>query len=269
MLTWLQRPKQSKTLASAQTPPGVRIYAVGDIHGRADLLEQLQGQIEQDAARHPDKVRQLIYLGDYVDRGPQSREVLELLSRRRLPGVTSHCLLGNHDQAMRHFLRDPLTGAYWLELGGLATLLSYGVGVWSADPVDPADPPEIAAALRAAMPSHHQAFLQDLELSRCVGDFFFVHAGIRPRIPIAQQQPQDLIWIREHFLSDTKPHPYVVVHGHNARAAIELCSNRIGIDTGAYATGRLSCLILDGATRMLIDTQQGGPQTLPSPTGAR
>ncbi|MCF8003264.1 MAG: metallophosphoesterase, partial [Chromatiaceae bacterium] len=98
MLTWLQRPKQSKTLESAQTPPGVRIYAVGDIHGRADLLEQLQGQIEQDAARHPDKVRQLIYLGDYVDRGPQSREVLELLSRRRLPGVTSHCLLGNHDQ---------------------------------------------------------------------------------------------------------------------------------------------------------------------------
>lgn len=263
MFAWIHRRKPLMSLESARTPPGVRIYAVGDIHGRADLLEQLQSQIAQDTAKHPDKALQLIYLGDYVDRGPQSREVLELLTKRQLPGVATRFLLGNHDQVMLDFLREPLAGGYWFNLGGLATLVSYAVGDWTADPDDPA---ETAAALRAALPPHHHAFLQGLELSHCVGDFFFVHAGIRPAIPIAQQQARDLIWIRERFLSYTKPHPFVVVHGHHVSATVELCSNRIGIDTGAYATGRLSCLILDGAQRMLLDTQQGGP--LPLPAGA-
>ncbi len=242
-------------------PEGMRLYAVGDIHGRADLLEQLQGQMEQDAAQHQDKDLRLVYLGDYIDRGPQSREVLELLSSHRPAGVTTHFLMGNHEQAMLAFLADPLSAAQWLQFGGLATIVSYAAGEWEADADDLV---ETAAALRAALPEHQLAFLEGLELSRCFGDYLFVHAGIRPAVPLEQQQAQDLLWIREPFLSYAKPHPLMVVHGHHVGDAIDVRPNRICVDTGAYATGCLSCLILDGDKRLFLDTQRGGPQPLTS-----
>ncbi|MBK1705933.1 hypothetical protein CKO40_15560 [Halochromatium glycolicum] len=244
----------------ARAPEEMRLYVVGDIHGRADLLEPLQARIEADAARYPDRDRWLIYLGDYVDRGPQSREVLECLSRPPAAALNRCCLMGNHEQAMLGFLADPLAGAHWLEFGGLATLSSYQV----APPTPDADGLlEAAAALRAALPAHHLAFLEQLELSRRFGDYLFVHAGIRPGVPLEAQAPQDLLWIREPFLSARKPHPLMVVHGHHVSVAVDVRANRIGVDTGAYATGRLSCLVLEGTGRWLLDTREGGPRPLP------
>jgi serine/threonine protein phosphatase 1 len=258
MLGWL-RPKRKAEAAPARTPDGMRIYAVGDIHGRADLVEQLQQQIELDAAQHPGKDRRLIYLGDYVDRGPQSREVLERLSTEPPAGVTTHCLMGNHEQAMLRFLADPAGYAQWLEYGGLATIESYTSGQWRMDPDDLGD---IAAVLSDAVPAHQLEFLKGLELYRCFGDYLFVHAGIRPGVPLEAQQIEDLLWIRGEFLSATTPHPFVVVHGHHVGDAIDVRKNRICVDTGAYATGCLSCVILDGSDRFRMDTQEGGPVPL-------
>lgn len=259
MLGWWRERRSALSQEPARTPDGMRIYAVGDIHGRADLLERLQDQIEQDAARHPGKQLLLIYLGDYVDRGPQSREVLELLSRHRPLGASTHFLSGNHEQAMLSFLRDPLASAQWLGYGGWETIASYTGGAWEADPDDLV---ETAAVLRAALPEHQLAFLEALELSRCFGDYLFVHAGIRPGVPMERQQAQDLLWIREPFLRYTKPHPFVVVHGHHVGESVDVRPNRICVDTGAYATGCLSCLILDGAERLLLNTRQRGVMPL-------
>lgn len=258
MLGWF-RGKRKTERAAARTPDGMRIYAVGDIHGRADLLEQLQQQIELDAAQHPGKDRHLIFLGDYVDRGPQSREVLERLSNQPPAGVTTHCLMGNHEQAMLRFLADPAGFAQWLEYGGLATIESYTSGQWRMDTDDVVD---LAAALNDAVPAHQLAFLKGLELYLCFGDYLFVHAGIRPGVPLKAQQTEDLLWIRGEFLSATSPHPFMVVHGHHVGDAIDVRKNRICVDTGAYATGCLSCLILDGSERFRMDTRQGGPVPL-------
>lgn len=293
MLSWRRHRSAERLTPVPKVPDGMRLYAVGDIHGRADLLEQLLGLIAADAAQHPAQACWLLFLGDYVDRGPQSREVLELLTRlwqrgfaaaaqsadpgdqaestgtgppggadaaadpERAPEALS-CgfLMGNHEQSMLHFLADPLGAAQWLEYGGLETLASYGV---AAPAPDFDGLMEAGAALRAAVPAHHLAFLEGLELSRQFGDYLFVHAGIRPGVPIEDQEPADLLWIREPFLSHQKPHPLMIVHGHQIRDGVDLRLNRIGIDTGAYATGCLSCLVLDGAERWLIDTVQGGP----------
>jgi serine/threonine protein phosphatase 1 len=238
----------------------MRLYVVGDIHGRADLLQSVQAQVEADAARHPDRERWLIFLGDYVDRGPQSREVLEHLSGPPAAGLNRCCLMGNHEQALLSFLADPVAGAHWLEFGALATLSSYQV---APPPADVDGLLAAAAALRAALPAHQRAFLEQLELSRRFGDYLFVHAGIRPGLPLTAQTPQDLLWIREPFLSARRPHPLMVVHGHHITEAIDVRANRIGVDTGAYATGRLSCLVLEGTGRWLLDTRAGGPRPLP------
>jgi serine/threonine protein phosphatase 1 len=237
----------------------MRIYAVGDVHGRADLVQRLLGQIEADAAQHPDKDRRLVLLGDYVDRGPQSREVLELLSTFEGSGLSACFLMGNHEQAMLGFLADPVAMAQWFEYGGLETLASYGIAA-PAREVD--DLLETAAALRAALPAHQLAFLEGLELSRRFGDYLFVHAGIRPEVPLEAQEPRDLMWIRETFLSYDKPHPLMVVHGHHVTDGVDARANRIGVDTGAYATGCLSCLVLDGAQRWVMDTRRGEPLPL-------
>ncbi|MEA3641105.1 MAG: metallophosphoesterase family protein [Lamprobacter sp.] len=234
----------------------MRIYAVGDIHGRADLVEQLQHQIGQDAAEHAGKELHLIYLGDYVDRGPNSREVLELLSAKPPVGLVSHCLMGNHEQAMLNFLDDPVGAAQWLKYGGLETIESYTSDGWE---IDPDDVTGMAMALRDALPEHQLAFLKGLELYQCFGHYLFVHAGIRPGVPLKAQRADDLLWIRGEFLNSAKVHPFVVVHGHHVGDAVEVHSNRICVDTGAYATGSLSCLILDGADRLRMDTREGGP----------
>jgi serine/threonine protein phosphatase 1 len=183
-----------------------------------------------------------IFLGDYVDRGPYSRDVIDLLIDRRRRHQTTF-LKGNHEDCMLQVLADPAALAEWKMIGGLSTILSYGV-VATGHP-DPQSHPRIAAALAEAIPEDHRGFLRSLRLSFSIGDYFFVHAGVRPGVPLAAQSPRDLLWIREDFLLHEEDFGKVVVHGHTPAMEPEIRRNRINIDTGAYATGRLTCLVLE------------------------
>lgn len=252
----LFRKNQASTDAAGcpRTPEDMRIYAIGDIHGRDDLLRLLHERILDDAARHPYRQKIAIYLGDYVDRGPDSCDVLERLSTRPLPDFTSIYLMGNHEQALLGFMRDPGAWSNWLLYGSLATLSSYGVSTRTQNDQKPLH--QVAQELALKMPAHQLDFLDRLETWRVFGDYCFVHAGIRPNIPLERQNPDDLLWIRDEFLHYSKPHPKVVVHGHQISDEPEVRSNRIGIDTGAFATGRLTCLVLDGEEQTFIDTRR-------------
>jgi len=236
----------------ARAPAGSRVYAIGDIHGRADLLARLHGGILEDAANAPGR-RVAVYLGDYVDRGLDSRAVLDLLLDEPLPGFERVVLLGNHEAMLLGFLERVERGPNWLWNGGAATLLSYGV----AAPADPQDPQALDAcrvALAAAMPERHLAFLRGLPLSHVEGGYAFVHAGLRPGLPLALQAAEDLLWIRDEFLRSRLDHGHIVVHGHSIGREVEFRPNRIGVDTGAYASGRLSAVALEDDRRWLLST---------------
>jgi len=236
----------------ATVPPATRVYAIGDIHGRADLLRSLHAQIEADAAGHAGR-RVLIYLGDYVDRGKWSREVIDVLLDEKPAGFETVYLMGNHERAMLDFLDDATAGPMWFMNGGLETLRSYGVPVSVTHPAA-VSPFAAQAALRARLPARHRDFLSALTLTHVEGDYLFVHAGIRPSVPLTAQRAHDLLWIRDEFLRSTRDHGKVVVHGHTISAAPEERPNRIGIDTGAFATGRLTCLCLEGPQRRFFVT---------------
>ena len=227
------------------TPPGKRIYAIGDIHGCARQLQSLLQQIREDAALGPAAENLLVTLGDYVDRGPGSREVLELLAGDPLPGFSRVHLRGNHDAMMLDFLENPDSGPLWLMNGGDATCRSYLVEP-SALPVT------LCRDLRAALPEAHLAFLRSLRLSHEEGGYLFVHAGIRPGVPLAAQTPDDMMWIRDAFLLSPEDHDRLVVHGHTPRHAPERRPNRIGIDTGACFGGDLTCLVLEGEQQRFL-----------------
>ena len=224
-------------------PAGTRIYAVGDIHGRFDLLERALDRIDDDLARSAAGQAKIVFVGDYVDRGLESAMVIERLSQLE----ASHnviCLRGNHETLMGAFLEHPPSYAPWVEAGGLPTLTSYGL---SSPPMH-ADTPqaeELCLRFRQLIPPHHLAFIQRLRSHLVVGDYVFVHAGLRPRLPIARQSEDDMLWIREDFLLYNGMHEKRVVHGHSPVVAPEVLPNRINIDTGAYATGNLTCLVLE------------------------
>lgn len=234
-------------------PASTRVYAIGDIHGRADLLRGLHEKITADAAGHAVDRKVAVYLGDYVDRGENSREVIDLLLDEPLPGMYSVFLLGNHEDAMLSFLDDPGVGANWVLNGGEATLMSYGVG----HPRD-GDLSErwrlIQAGLRKNLPSRHLEFLRSLELGHIEGGYLFVHAGIRPGLRFERQAREDMLWIRDEFLASSADHGVCVVHGHTITTSVEVLPNRIGIDTGAYFSGKLTCLVLEGEGHRLIQT---------------
>jgi diadenosine tetraphosphatase ApaH/serine/threonine PP2A family protein phosphatase len=238
----------------ARVPPGVCVYAIGDIHGRADLLQVLHRQIQADADQlTPGTEKLALYVGDYVDRGLESRQVLDLLLERPLPDFHPIYLLGNHDAWLLSFLIDAKIGSTWLRYGGDATLHSYGVAVRPA--VD--EPPYYEALqeeLRARLPRRHVEFLEELELSYETGDYLFVHAGVRPNQPLDRQTADDLLWIREPFLSSRRDLGKVVVHGHTVEAEPAVRANRIGIDTGACWTGRLTCLVLEESGYRFLTT---------------
>lgn len=232
-----------------------RVYAVGDVHGRADLLVRLFDQIAADIDQRAGDglTPRLVMLGDYVDRGPDSRGVLDLLTGPPpVAGLARTFLKGNHEDMMLRALRDPDdAGAagdgdlwpLWLANGGRETLASYGLG--------PEDGP---GGLAAVLPPAHRRFLEGLELAYASGDYLFVHAGIRPGRPLERQDPQTLMWIREPFLSTPLADGPLVVHGHTIRDAPEVRRHRIGIDTGAYASGILTCLVVAGAERRFLST---------------
>lgn len=234
-------------------PRGWRAYAVGDVHGRLDLLERLLGRIHRDLDRHPARNALLVFVGDLIDRGPQSAQVIERLRTYSRPGVRTVFVLGNHEEVLLRVLGgDSALIAKWRSFGGSECLESYGLDQRHLSTL-PED--EALDAIRAAIPAPHVEFLESFVDSCRFGDFLFVHAGIRPGIEIDQQRQSDLRWIREPFLLDDRDHGFVVVHGHTISEQVELLPNRIGIDTGAYRTGVLTALAIDGHRTRPIDTR--------------
>ena len=227
----------NEALAPGVLPPGLRVYAVGDVHGCADRLAALHAGIAADAARHPAPQVALVYLGDHIDRGPDSAGVLELLlAPPPVAGARVVNLTGNHETMLLDAAEPeahPGALPYWLGNGGAATLASYG-----ANPADPTWPRRLPAA--------HLALLRRGRLLWAAGGYLFVHAGLRPGLPLAEQDPFDLLWIREPFLSWPGELPAVVVHGHSPTPQPVVRENRIGIDTGACFGGALTCVVLEG-----------------------
>jgi serine/threonine protein phosphatase 1 len=224
----------------ARVPAGRRVYAIGDIHGRADLLMRLLHDLHEDIASGGFEGRPiLIFLGDYVDRGFQSKDVINVLLSEMVSPFETYFLKGNHEAAMLQFLGDPSIGPRWAEFGGAETLVSYGV----QPPRTRTSPDEwmtAAKALSLALPPEHLRFLNNLDLCVQVGDYVFVHAGVRPGVPLDQQVEQDLLWIREDFLGDRRELGAVIVHGHTPASRPYKDSRRVGLDTGAYLSGRLT-----------------------------
>ncbi len=239
--------------ARPELPPGTRIYVVGDIHGRSDLLAALHRKILLDARDAPARCV-LVYLGDFIDRGGDSPGVVDLLLAGPPPGFAAVHLKGNHEQSLLDFLEDTSGGPHWLSFGGDMTLSAYGIALPAAERIEALHLKAAQSALRERLPAAHRAFFSGLVTSHAEGDYFFAHAGIRPGVALAAQTPDDLMWIREPFLSSTADHGKVVVHGHSISDQVEVRANRIGIDTGAYFSGRLSALVLEGATRRILST---------------
>lgn len=242
----------SSDLDHASLPEGHLLYAIGDIHGRVDLLRSLLERIEADAGGQVQaRQRTLVFLGDYIDRGPDSRSVVEELIAGPPQGFDAHYLKGNHEAILLNFLEDARHLNHWLVNDGQATMRSYGVDTEALTQAH-APPETWRRAFAEALPQSHRRFFQDLKLSVSFGDYLFVHAGVRPGVPLAAQTEEDLLWIRNPFLDHTRPFGKVVVHGHTPAHLPVVRPNRIGIDTGAVLTDRLTALRLrDGAREFL------------------
>lgn len=229
-------------------PPGSVIYAIGDIHGESGKLDLLHSMIRADASRRDTMRKVAVYLGDYVDRGPDSAGVVERLAGDPLPGFETVFLKGNHEEFMLHFLETGDSSSGWFHNGGLQTLESYGMEVrghslWRSDSS------ELRDSLDEKLPDSHRRFLGALDLYRIEGDYLFVHAGIWPGRALEDQTAADMLWIRNRFLDSSEDHGFMVVHGHTPRDLPEVRPNRIGIDTGAVYGGKLTALALEGGTR--------------------
>jgi len=232
-----------------RVPDGTRVYCVGDIHGRDDLLRELAGCVEADMKTQSFDHAVTVFLGDYIDRGPGSMRVVEQLASGEWP-TSIIALGGNHEDFLVTFLDDAGILDFWRGQGGLETLYSYGVNVGLA--MAGRDFAAVQTAFTARLPKHHRDFLKALKVSAVIGDYFCCHAGVRPGVALDRQNRDDLLNIREPFLSSEAEHGKLVVHGHTPAAAPEVRSNRIGIDTAAYATGLLTCLILERDQRHFL-----------------
>jgi serine/threonine protein phosphatase 1 len=237
---------------------GARAYAVGDIHGRLDLLDALLAKIEADARTRPARKTWTIFLGDLIDRGPDSAGVVERLRKWRPEHIRPVFLAGNHEEVFLDILRgDARYLANWLKFGGAECAASYGV---DPDMLRRIDEDEAVALLRSKVPRKHREFLDGFADTFAFGDYLFVHAGIRPGIAVEEQDRADLRWIRHPFLSDAHDHGCVVVHGHTIFDQVDERPNRIGIDTGAYRTGNLTALAVEGERRWYLSTLAGPAQ---------
>lgn len=254
----------TKITRIAHAPEGQCLYAIGDIHGRKDLLEKLVTQIEEDAAKLPAGTRRtIVFLGDYIDRGLQSRDVIDFLISDRLNAFERVFLMGNHEEALLRFLNDATFGKNWVRYGGAETLYSYGFA-----------PPNTRAALgsheameaaqrawdrvwtefRLKLPTEHLKFYQTLQHYFVAGDYLFVHAGLRPDVPLERQTVRDMLWIRDEFLDAGQHFEQVVVHGHTPGDEIHRDNRRIGLDTGAFISGKLSAVRLIGKDVSFLTT---------------
>ena len=238
---------------TSSVPHGTCVYAIGDIHGELGPLARLVAMVRRDASHAGAERRALVFLGDYVDRGLQSREVIEFLLDDPAPGFETVFLKGNHEAWVLAFLDDAGVGRQWLAAGGQGTLLSYGVslppGPRNADCLE-----ALRASFAEAFPDAHRAFLNGLATLHVEGGYAFVHAGVRPGTPLKAQREEDLLWGVDGFVENPGDHGKIVVHGHSFAPEPVVARNRIGIDTGAYATGRLTCLVLEGTSRRFLST---------------
>jgi serine/threonine protein phosphatase 1 len=228
--------------ATRRVPDGTRVYCVGDIHGRDDLLREMAERVGADLQSRSFDHAVTVFLGDYIDRGPGPKHVVERLATGEWP-TSIIALAGNHEDFLLSFLDDAEFLEFWRSEGGLATLHSYGLDVGPA--MAGRDFEKIQSELTSRFPNHHRNFLEALKVSTVIGDYFFCHAGIRPGVALDRQSSDDLLNIREPFLSSETEHGKLIVHGHTPADAPEIRRNRIGIDTAAYATGRLTCLVLE------------------------
>jgi len=252
---------RSDHVARPAIPEGLAVFAVGDVHGCVDLLVEMHREIIKQAKALPENLKRVVvYLGDYIDRGPDSADVIDLLVAAPLPGFKSIHLLGNHEHAFirfvrgeRDFLNSPKVVQWLFREGGLATLKSYGVTVSSN--TFPENIQRMRVQLLRKMPTDHFEFLQRLTLNHSIGDYFFVHAGIDPTRSLSEQRPSDLLNIREPFLASKELYDKVIVHGHTPYKAPNIQSNRIGLDTEAEASGRLSGLLLQRDNLKLLQVK--------------
>jgi serine/threonine protein phosphatase 1 len=250
--------RSAKATAPADLPPPTvgddrRVYAIGDIHGRLDLLRLLIDRIAADdwTRGHVQRL-DLILLGDYVDRGPQSSEVLDFVIRLGRWWPNLHCLMGNHEEVMQMALRgDDAALRFFMRIGGQETARSYGLDI---DKLSEMSFSELRGWFDEAIPDDHVRFLSELKDTVVIGDYLFVHAGIRPEVPLEDQDAREMRWIREDFLTSDLRHEHFVIHGHSITEEIEEKDNRIGIDTGAYASGRLTAIGLQGTERWFLST---------------
>jgi serine/threonine protein phosphatase 1 len=233
-----------------------RVYAIGDIHGCVELLDTLHGMIADDLRSAPEGTRSLVvYLGDYIDRGAGSCQVIDRLLWEPLAASEIIHLCGNHDDFLLKFLEDPSVGPIWLKNGGTATVESYGVEV-------PPEPDrEALRALRdrleSRLPEAHRDFFRRLRYSHSEGGYFFAHAGVRPGVPLEAQSPYDLMWIRGEFLESNADFGKMVIHGHTPSKGVDQRPNRIGVDTGAFWTGQLTAAVLEGEAVRFLSTGGG------------
>ena len=237
----------------AAVPAGERIYAVGDIHGRLDLLDRLLAMIDADnRVRGPSQVR-LIFLGDLIDRGPDSKAVVERLMDVKARHPLTHILMGNHEEVFLQALRGDSAGAlrYAIRIGADATIQSYGV---TGQEYLRADIDQLLELSRSRVPQEHLDFMASFEDMVFAGDYVFVHAGVRPDKPLDRQKVNDLRWIRDDFLGYRGKLEKIVVHGHSIAEEVEITPHRIGIDTGAYASGVLTAMGFEGGERWLLQT---------------
>ncbi|MEH6757709.1 MAG: metallophosphoesterase family protein [Parasphingorhabdus sp.] len=233
-------------------PEGRRVYAIGDIHGRNDLLQQLIEKIIDDDAQRGDIQSEIVFLGDLVDRGPDSAGVLETAMQLKKELGDVRFLMGNHEEVYL----SAATGSekatrFFNRIGGKETILSYEISMREYMELDNA---ALAERLPELIPAHHIDFVKAFEDQIIIGDYAFVHAGIRPGISLEEQKPKDLRWIREEFLSVKEAHEKVIIYGHTINEDVVEQSNRIGIDTGAYYTEKLTALALEGNQRWYLDT---------------
>lgn len=245
------RPSPKPTRLLPAVPDGQRVYAIGDIHGCLGLFDALVNAVEQDDRKRPAARTAIILLGDLIDRGPDSAGVIEA-ARKLQARRDVRIIAGNHEEMFLQCLENPEMLRHFMRYGGKETILSY-----SADPhiLDDLTIEETRAIMRQVTPAADIEFLSGLEDMVEIGDYLFVHAGIRPGVPLPEQEIADLRWIREPFLSHSGEHGYCVVHGHTIAEVPELRTNRIGIDTGAYMYGRLTALGLEGTERWFIEAR--------------
>jgi serine/threonine protein phosphatase 1 len=253
MIKSLFSDKKGRKRPVPAVPTGQRVYAIGDIHGRQDLLEQLLAKIDADNVQRGSAETHIVFLGDLVDRGPDSKGVIDTLLGLSKSRDNIRFLLGNHEEVMIGAHKgDPSMVRFFCRIGGRETILSYGVPLarYRDMEID-----QLAELLPTLFPAEHIDFLSAFEDQVIIGDYLFVHAGIRPKVPLAEQRLRDLRWIREDFISYDRPHEKFVIHGHTISEDIDSQSNRIGIDTGAYLTDRLTAIGLEGSERWFVQTQ--------------